>query len=66
MNHMESDGWWLDELYKFCGVTFYSDCFNALPTYEDVEVDKYGVGTGCCTKCNQLSKFHDEKENKYY
>ena len=63
MNHMvDSEPNWLDELYKYDDVTFISTCCNALPTYEDVEVDKYGVGTGYCSKCNEWSDFYDENE----
>tara|TARA_A100001011_G_scaffold380093_1_gene446940 strand:+ start:1037 stop:1225 length:189 start_codon:yes stop_codon:yes gene_type:complete len=62
MNHMESDGWWLSEYYKYDDITFISTCCDAHPTHENVEVDEDGIGFGHCSKCNEWSDFYDENE----
>ncbi len=63
MNSMvDSEPNWLDERYKYDDITFVSTCCDARPTYEDVEVDKDGVGFGHCSRCNEWSDFYDENK----
>ena len=63
MNHMESDGWWLSERYKYDDVTFISNCCDAHPTSNvELEVDEDGIGFGHCSRCKEWSDFYDENE----
>ena len=59
---VDSEPNWLDDLYKYDDVTFISTCCDALPTYEDVEIDHDKVAFGYCSKCNEWSDFYDENE----
>lgn len=61
MNHMESDGWWLDEYYKDEDLdpTYASTCCDAHPLGE-VDIDKDGVILGRCISCKEGAEFYEE------